>query len=120
MRKLLEEIDQAARLRHARRIRVDDDDGGVGSEHGDLRLFQKIDEAWRIDQGQIDVAVARVGESDARRLGVVDALGLVVGGRRPVGHRTAARDRTAVREDGLDERGLARVVLADHGDVPTA
>ena len=114
----LQKLDDGRRLGDPLRLSVDDDHRRIGrAEHG-LRLFEEVDEARRVDQVHLDLAAGRVGETDADRLKVADRFGLAVGGRGPVTDRTSTRNRAAVRQHCLDERGLSAMMRSDDGDVP--
>ena len=112
----LEVLDQRGGLRDPAGLGVDHHHRRVGGDQRELRLLEEIDEAGRVDQGQVDRAARSVRETDADRLQVADRLGLAVGGGGPVADGAAARDRPAMREQRFDQRRLARVVRADDGD----
>ena len=115
-----EMVDDRLRLDDAPGIGFDDDDRGVDARQRLLRLFEEVDEARRIDDGDVDAVCRRVRESDGRRLQMRCVFGLVIGNGRAVGDRTASSDRSGVGKDRLDERRLARVMRSDESDISKA
>src|SRR5579872_5743615 len=120
----LDVVDERARLVYARGIGIQYDDRRVAAGQRDLGLFEKVDEARRVHDGQIDrfaAAPARgVRESYGRRLRVIDAFGFEVRRGRAVDRRPFARDRAAMRENGFGERRFAGVVGTGDTDIAYA
>ena len=112
-----EVVEERLRLHDARRIGFDDDDGGVDAADRRFRLAEEIDESGAIDDREVDVVGGCVRETDGRRLHVRDIFGLVIGHRRAIGDRAAAPDRAHVREHRFHQRGLARVMGTDEGNI---
>ena len=113
-------VDDGLRLDDAPRIGFDDDDGRVHSRQCLLRLFEEVDEARRIDDGDLDAVCRRVRESHGRRLQMRGVLGFVIGNGCAVGDRTAPSDGSGMGKNRLDERRLARVVRSDESDISKA
>ncbi len=112
-----EEVDDRLSLSDASGIGFHHHDGGVDAAERRLGLSEEVDESRAVDDGYVDVVRGGVGEPDGGRLHVCDVFGLVIGNGRSLGDRTAAPDRSRVRQNRLNQSCLACVMGTYEGNI---
>ena len=97
-----------------------DHDGQVHHRGGRPDLAEEVGVARGVDDVQLDVAEQARGQGEGERHVPLDLLGLEVAHRGPVVDLALSGDGAGGEEERLGQRGLARAVVSDQGDIADA
>ena len=105
------------RLDFDARRRRDHDEGAVGRRQGILDLADEVRIARRVDEIDLIVTPFAGGELQVDRHAAALFLRLTVEDTRMLFHAAEALDRARIEEAGIEQARLARLAMADDGNI---